>query len=96
MSVRVLEVNGKEREVAVPQDLAGWQALVGGMIEVVPINFTDEVSGLKGKIVLANEEGMMLNLPINKHKQAQWMAKALGLVGGLRGPVLVVNKQDFK
>ena len=55
----ICEVGKKPYVKEIPNELKAMQELVGGYIETAPL--------INGLIIVCNEEGMILNLPINNN-----------------------------
>lgn len=91
MKAIIVEADGTAPYVKdIDQDLAAYQEIVGGLIEPVPSHDPkiDETV-----VVYANEEGLILNLPINRNLHAiqtlrLWQATIAGnlLILGVNGP----------
>lgn len=62
LKVGVIEIDGTITKYDYPEDLAGWQALVGGPIEPVYVMAADRTVE---HLLIVNEEGIMMNLPYN-------------------------------
>lgn len=75
--------------------LEEMQALIGpgmgndplGMVEFVPGRFE------KGRRMIANEEGLLLQMPLNR--AASLLASAAGYGNPIVGPVVLVEKGEF-
>ena len=77
----------------VSQDITTLQGIVGGYIEAV-YAMHDEY-GQPNVIIWCNEDGMRLDLPINRRATAFWYALAGGPTGNvLRGTVLLTGGDD--
>lgn len=80
----IIEPDGTSRVTEIENELASFQAIVGGYIEVV-------MSGMAS--IYVNEEGLILNQPFNP-LATLFAYRVLGLNSPLHGPALIVGPPD--
>jgi hypothetical protein len=64
-TVTVLKADGTIKSKPYPEDLSGWQDLVGGYIQVVDLPE-------KGVVLVMNEEGKILDLVFNSEANSRY------------------------
>lgn len=80
VKVKVIEIDGTITEHDYPEDLKGWQALVDGPIE--------PIYGFKSPLLIANEEGILMDLPLNQKASELARRRLVGRVILLEGEAL--------
>jgi len=92
-NVTVITADGETKRLkCADTGLEALQKLVGGLIEVVPESLYSKGTRRGEDVVLVNEEGRMLDLPVN------WTAMGVldtidGDYGALYGDVVIIDKQ---
>lgn len=89
--ITIIKTDGTEVTTVQPHkpDLEQLQNAVGGLIETVP--YFTKFKGRRG-VAYANEEGLLMGLPMNRAASAAWRECAPGIGTGLVGDVIFYNK----